>query len=192
MANSEGLDLRICVRYNNIMFVLRTLSGRIITPNPRKVKRCPPHARVKGEISVIRRMEARDLEAVASMWLASNLEAHSFIPAEYWRGNYEAVKAALAQAEVYVYEDAAGVLGFVGLSGDYVEGIFAASHARSHGIGKQLLDHVKATHRCLELNVYAKNRRAVEFYQREGFELKGSGVDPHTREEDFLFFWRDK
>ena len=192
MANSEGLDLRICVRYNNIMFVLRTLSGRIITPNPRKVKRCPPHARVKGEISVIRRMEARDLEAVASIWLASNLEAHSFIPAEYWRGNYEAVKAALAQAEVYVYEDAAGVLGFVGLSGDYVEGIFVASHARSHGIGKQLLDHVKATHRCLELNVYAKNRRAVEFYQREGFELKGSGVDPHTREEDFLFFWRDE
>ena len=192
MANSEGLDLRICVRYNNIMFVLRTLSGRIITPNPRKVKRCPPHARVKGEISVIRRMEARDLEAVASMWLASNLEAHSFIPAEYWRGNYEAVKAALAQAEVYVYEDAAGVLGFVGLSGDYVEGIFVASHARSHGIGRQLLDHVKATRRCLELNVYAKNRRAVEFYQREGFELKGSGVDPHTREEDFLFFWRDK
>lgn len=192
MANSEGLDLRICVRYNNIMFVLRTLSGRIITPNPRKVKRCPPHARVKGEISVIRRMEARDLEAVASIWLASNLEAHSFIPAEYWRGNYEAVKAALAQAEVYVYEDAAGVLGFVGLSGDYVEGIFVASDARSHGIGRQLLDHVKATHRCLELNVYAKNRRAVEFYQREGFELKGSGVDPHTREEVFLFFWRDE
>lgn len=192
MANSEGLDLRICVRYNNIMFVLRTLSGRIITPNPWKVKRCPPHARIKGEISVIRRMEARDLEAVASIWLASNLEAHSFIPAEYWRGNYEAVKAALAQAEVYVYEDAAGVLGFVGLSGDYIEGIFVASHARSHGIGRQLLDHVKATHRCLELNVYAKNRRAVEFYQREGFELKGSGVDPHTREEDFLFFWRDK
>lgn len=192
MANSEGLDLRICVRYNNIMFVLRTLSGRIITPNPRKVKRCPPHARVKGEISVIRRMEARDLEAVASIWLASNLETHSFIPAEYWRGNYEAVKAALAQAEVYVYEDAAGVLGFVGLSGDYVEGIFVASHARSHGIGRQLLDHVKATHRCLELNVYAKNRRAVEFYQREGFELKGSGVDPHTWEEDFLFFWRDE
>ena len=192
MANSEGLDLRICVRYNNIVFVLRTLSGRIITPNPRKVKLCPPHARIKGEISVIRRMEARDLEAVASIWLASNLEAHSFIPAEYWRGNYEAVKAALAQAEVYVYEDAAGVLGFVGLSGDYVEGIFVASDARSHGIGKQLLDHVKATHRCLELNVYAKNRRAVEFYQREGFELKGSGVDPHTREEVFLFFWRDK
>ena len=192
MANSEGLDLRICVRYNNTMFVLRTLSGRIITPNPRKVKRCPPHARIKGEISVIRRMEARDLEAVASIWLASNLEAHSFIPAEYWRGNYETVKAALAQAEMYVYEDAAGVLGFVGLSGDYVEGIFVASHARSHGIGRQLLDHVKATHRCLELNVYAKNRRAVEFYQREGFELKGSGVDPHTREEDFLFFWRDK
>ena len=183
--------MRICVRYNNIMFVLRTLSGRIITPNPRKVKRCPPRVRVKGEISVIRRMEARDLEAVASIWLASNLEAHSFIPAEYWRGNYEAGKAALAQAEVYVYEDAAGVLGFVGLSGDYVEGIFVASDARSHGIGRQLLDHVKATHRCLELNVYAKNRRAVEFYQREGFELKGSGVDPHTR-EDFLFFWRDK
>ena len=81
---------------------------------------------------MIRRMEARDLEAVASIWLASNLEAHSFIPAEYWRGNYEAVKAALAQAEVYVYEDAAGVLGFVGLSGDYVE---PPTHARTASAG---------------------------------------------------------
>ena len=88
---------------------------------------------------MIRRMEPSDIEAVAEIWLAANLDAHSFIPADYWRDNFAPVKAALAEAEVYIYEDAGGIEGFIGLSGEHIEGLFINAPARSHGIGRRLL-----------------------------------------------------
>ena len=39
--------------------------------------------------------------------------------------NYELVKEMMSQAEVYVYEDDKMIQGFVGLSNEYIEGIFA-------------------------------------------------------------------
>ena len=33
----------------------------------------------------------------------TNIKAHNFIPAEYWKSNFKSVKEALLQAEVYVY-----------------------------------------------------------------------------------------
>lgn len=34
---------------------------------------------------MIRRLEEKDLEEVARIWLDSNIEAHSFISETYWR-----------------------------------------------------------------------------------------------------------
>ena len=48
-----------------------------------------------------------------------------FIPEQYWTSNYELVKEMMSQAEVYVYEDDKMIQGFVGLSNEYIEGIFA-------------------------------------------------------------------
>ena len=35
--------------------------------------------------------------------LDTNIKAHNFIPAEYWKSNFKSVKEALLLAEVYVY-----------------------------------------------------------------------------------------
>ena len=35
---------------------------------------------------MIRRMTAADAGAVADIWLEASLDAHGFIPADYWRG----------------------------------------------------------------------------------------------------------
>ena len=83
------------------------------------------------------------------IWLESNLQAHSFIEASYWEKNYEAVKEMLPHAEIYVCIDKSTeqIAGFIGLydrsEEDYIEGIFVKSTARSKGIGKFMLDHVK-------------------------------------------------
>ena len=139
---------------------------------------------------MIRRPDTQDLDAVSSLWLDANLEAHGFIPASYWLGHLEEVRAALAQAEVWAFADAAGLLGFVGLQGDYIAGIFVRREARSGGVGRQLLDHVKAGRRQLRLQVYRKNSRAAAFYRREGFRLVEKGVDPETGETELLLEWR--
>lgn len=140
---------------------------------------------------MIRNFCESDLPSVMRIWLDSNLEAHSFIPPEYWRDNFEAVKAAIPQAEIYVYESepAHRIDGFIGLNGDCIEGIFVKKGRRSNGIGKQLLDHVKKFKTELRLNVYQKNSKAVSFYQRENFVPLSEYTDSATGEKDLLMLW---
>lgn len=140
---------------------------------------------------MIRKFQAGDLEAVAGIWLASNIQAHSFIPEQYWRDNYTAVKEQLAEAELYVWTETAGgePLGFIGLSGNYIAGLFVRQEARSKGVGRELLSYAKALKGGLSLSVYEKNRRAVNFYRREGFAARRYGVDTDTGETEMMMVY---
>ena len=53
---------------------------------------------------MIRVLQKRDIDRVAEIWLECNRKAHAFIPADYWRQNFDMVMAMLPQAEVYVYD----------------------------------------------------------------------------------------
>lgn len=137
----------------------------------------------------IRALRRADIGRVMELWLDANLKAHSFIPAAYWKSNFDAVKEMLPQAEVYVYEDAGEIDAFVGLNGTYIEGIFVSSEMQSKGIGRRLLDFVKTKRTELCLNVYQKNTRAIDFYQREGFRIRCEGLDESTGEKDYEMVW---
>ena len=139
---------------------------------------------------MIRVVQKTDITKVADIWLDTNIKAHNFIPAEYWKSNFKSVKEALLLAEVYVYEYDTEIQGFIGLNGDYIEGIFVCDRLQSHGIGKLLLDFVKESRTQLSLNVYQKNTRAIHFYQREGFEIQNEGLDEATGEKDYVMTWR--
>ena len=84
---------------------------------------------------MIRVLQEADIDRVAEIWLDSNLKAHYFIPEQYWKSNFEAVKEMLSQAEVYVYEDDRNIQGFAGLNDEYIEGIFVYDEMQSQGIG---------------------------------------------------------
>ena len=75
---------------------------------------------------MIRELRKADINSVAEIWLDTNRKAHAFIPASYWERNFTAVKEMLPQAEVYVYETETGIQGFLGLNGEYIEGIFVS------------------------------------------------------------------
>lgn len=141
---------------------------------------------------MIRKFEKGDLPEVIQIWLDANLQAHDFIPREYWEGNFEQVKSSLPLAELYVYQDdGSGMInGFIGLSGEYIEGIFVKGEVRSHGIGKKLLDYVKPLKGRLALSVYQKNGQAIRFYLREGFQAQSSKKDEDTGENEFFMVWR--
>lgn len=139
---------------------------------------------------MIRRLRNADMDRVMALWLDTNLKALDFVPAAYWRSNFEPVKEMLPQAEVYVYESAGEIQGFVGLTGEYIEGIFVADEMQSQGIGKRLLDHMKAIKDTLCLNAYQKNTRAIHFYQREGFLIQYEGSDESTGEKEYTMLWQ--
>lgn len=141
---------------------------------------------------MIRKLRKADINKVADIWLDTNIKAHYFIPAQYWKRNFDLVKELLLQATVYVYEDKQEIQGFVGLSDEYIEGIFVSAEMQSQGIGKILLNYVKGKRNSLLLNVYQKNARAISFYQREGFEIQCNGIDEATGERDYAMAWQRK
>ena len=141
---------------------------------------------------MIRKLQKVDINRVADIWLKTNLKAHFFIYEQYWISNYEFVKEMLPQAEVYVYEDDKMIQGFIGVSDEYIEGIFVSDEMQSCGIGKMLLDYIKDKKDKLQLKVYQKNVRAMSFYQREGFTIQSESMDKFTGEKEYVMNWESK
>ena len=121
---------------------------------------------------MIRKMIPSDLDTVMQIWFDGNRESHSFIPRSYWEDQRPSVRTAIQQADVYCFVDDQGVVrGFIGLTGNYIAGLFVAANFRGHGIGQQLLEVAKEKHIFLELAAYQKNPRAINFYQHNGFSI---------------------
>lgn len=97
---------------------------------------------------MIRLFKFQDLDKIMDIWLQGNLEAHSFIDAEYWKKNFDSVKSVLPNAEVYVYEEDGEILGFIGMDAEYIAGIFVAAGHKGQGIGHQLIETVKRRSGC--------------------------------------------
>ncbi|MCI9053260.1 MAG: GNAT family N-acetyltransferase [Lachnospiraceae bacterium] len=139
---------------------------------------------------MIRTLQKADINSVADIWLDTNIKTHNFIPAQYWKDNFETVKTMLSQADVYVYENSNKIEGFIGLNENYIAGIFVRNEAQSTGIGKQLLDFIKSIKQQLHLSVYQKNTQAVKFYQRENFHIQCENTDKNTNEKEYIMIWK--
>lgn len=141
---------------------------------------------------MIRNFTNTDLEAVMDLWLTTNIQAHDFIRSDYWKENFRKVSEMLPQAEIYVCEHERRIVGFIGLSGNYIAGLFINKDSQGQGIGKKLLDHVKGGRDIITLQVYEKNGRAIRFYEREGFHIVKEHDEEETGEKEFLMEWRSE
>lgn len=144
-----------------------------------------------GGVGVIRQYDEYDIDALMKIWLDTNIQAHNFISSDYWRSNYDMVRKILPYAEIYVYQDdsAKQIIGFIGLNGNYIEGVFVKETMQSKGIGKMLLNYVKNFKTTLTLSVYQKNKKAIGFYLREKFSIQSENVDDNTEEKEFIMVW---
>ena len=140
---------------------------------------------------MIRLFCEKDLAVVMQIWLETNIKTHNFISKSYWIDNFENVKKILPQAEVYVHANdiTNQIEGFIGITGNFIAGLFVKEGAQAKGIGKQLLDYVKSVKSNLKLNVYKKNARAIEFYQRERFVVQSENIDDNTGEKELFMVW---
>lgn len=140
---------------------------------------------------MIRTFKESDLSAIMRIWLDTNIKTHNFISEEYWKSNYNMVKEILPKAEIYVHEDNDTniVTGFIGLTDNYIAGLFVNDTAQSKGIGKQLLDYAKSIKSEMSLNVYQDNVRAVQFYKREQFQIQSESVDDNTNAKELIMTW---
>ncbi|CYU71643.1 GNAT family N-acetyltransferase [Streptococcus suis] len=138
---------------------------------------------------MIRKFQKEDIETIVQLWLSVNVETHAFIPAEYWESKIDFVTSQLLDAEIYVYVFEERIVGFIGMQGTYLAGIFVSKDLRRRGFGRELLNFVKAIHPTIQLNVYQKNQKAISFYLGEGFSIISEKIDNNTQELELSMVW---
>jgi ribosomal protein S18 acetylase RimI-like enzyme len=83
-------------------------------------------------------------------------------------------------------------VGFLARQGGHVQALHVAAAARGQGVGRALLDEVKAAEPAIELWTFQANGRALAFYGREGLveaeRTDGSGTDEGL--PDVRLIWR--
>lgn len=99
------------------------------------------------------------------------------------------VKKQLLKADVFVYEDGGKIQGFVGLIGNYVAGIFVQKEDRGHGIGTKLLNYVKKNRQHFSLDVYVKNKVAMQFYLHQKLKIVKERTDSDTGEKEYRMIY---
>ena len=143
-------------------------------------------------IKKISQMTHTQLDRLMVIWLNSNSDAHEFIGQDYWMSHEVEVRAALPNAEIYVYETEDGILGFIGLIDNYIAGLFVDKAYRGLGIGRQLLAEAKKEKDDLQLQVFVKNTQAVTFYQSQDFAILTTQLDEKTNETELVMTWVKK
>lgn len=83
----------------------------------------------------------------------------------------------MPNAEIYVYILKEGIVGFIGLNENYIEGIFVDTNNQCNGIGTSLLNKIKENRNNLTLSVYKKNIKAINFYKKNGFIITSENID---------------
>ena len=129
---------------------------------------------------MIRLAEQQDLDRIMEIWLEGNLQAHDFVDPAYWTGCFQEVRDAIAQADVWVWDENGRVEAFAGVVEHYLAGLFVSGAQRGKGIGGLLLEHIKEQRFPLTLHVYSRNAGAVQFYERHGFGTVSEYIDLET------------
>lgn len=131
----------------------------------------------------------RDLEQLAQIWLNGNLQAHSFIPAQYWKNQFVNIKKMLPEANIFVYRNNETIVGFLGELDGYIAGLFVDMNYRNQGVGSRLINYLKQINDKLTLSVYVDNINAVNFYEDKDFIIDSVGMDTETDSKEYHMIW---
>ena len=143
------------------------------------------------EDDMIRGLIHEDLDRVLEIWLTTSLQAHGFVPKEYWKSKLEDMrKVYIPSSETFVYDDEGFVKGFISISKEKVEALFVDPLFQNMGIGKDLIDYSKQNKKELSLYVYKKNIKGIEFYTKNGFKIINEEIDKETMEKEYVMRYK--
>ncbi|MBS7528497.1 N-acetyltransferase [Fusibacter paucivorans] len=137
-------------------------------------------------------MTSDEIEAIMHIWYDATIKAHPFIPATYWRGNYEIVKNEyIPNSETFLYCDGSETKGFISIiERAFIGALFVDPAYQGQGIGMQLLSYVLNKYDNLSLAVYIQNENAVSFYQKMGFSVISEQLNSDSQVPEYLMSTR--
>lgn len=135
---------------------------------------------------MIKKLTLDKLDEVMEIWLNTNIEDHNFINQQYWINNFDLVKQMISSAEVYIFQEDNIIKGFIGIiEEEYIAGLFVKREYQREGIGKALIEYIKPKYKQLTLDVYAKNKNAINFYCKNNFKVVNEKKNEDTKELEY-------
>ncbi|BCZ47280.1 acetyltransferase [Clostridium gelidum] len=142
---------------------------------------------------MIKNFDLSKLNSVMKIWIDTNIDAHNFIQKEYWINNYDLVKQMLPLADIYIFEENNVIKGFIGvIEENYIAGLFVKKEYQGKGIGQKLIDYCKSKYLLLKLDVFIKNKNAVNFYYKNGFKVLDEHFSEETNEIEYTMSFGNK
>lgn len=143
---------------------------------------------------MIKELDNSQLDEVMTIWLETNVTAHSFIPEKYWQNNYNVVKEQyMPIAKSFVYQDVNEIKAFISvIDNSFIGALFVEKKHQGQGIGLKLINHCKALYPKLELFVYVENVQAVNFYKKCGFKIIAEKTDEDSGYQEYLMSWTNE
>jgi GNAT superfamily N-acetyltransferase len=146
------------------------------------------------DVLSLRPGRAGDAEALASIHHRSRAAAMPWLPVLHDETETQGWMRGivLASQRVLVAERNGRPVGFAAVEGDWLEQLYVEPEAIGTGVGRPLLDAVKAERPDgLSLYVFARNTRARRFYEAAGFVLvaESDGRDNEERKPDCTYRW---
>lgn len=142
---------------------------------------------------MIKKFDLIKLDEVMFIWLDTNIDAHNFIPKEYWPENFDMVKEMLPSAEIYIYEKSNIIKGFIGIVEQiYIAGLFVRKEHQKEGIRTKLINYCKSKYPYLILDVFVKNKKAVNFYIKNDFIIQQEHINKDTKELEYTMSFSNK
>jgi len=143
----------------------------------------------------LRRAGPGDAAALAGVHLRARAAGMPWLPRLHDEAETVAWmrEVVLPGQEVWVAERKGAVVGLAAVDGDVLEQLYVEPSAWGSGVGRALLDAVRAARPDgLRLAVFARNARARRFYEVAGFRLTGTGdgSDNEEGEPDCTYAWR--
>ncbi|KGR88317.1 GNAT family acetyltransferase [Ureibacillus massiliensis 4400831 = CIP 108448 = CCUG 49529] len=140
----------------------------------------------------IRLYKKTEVNKLVEIWYEGSLIAHDFISKDYWKSKkIEMKEMYLPMSETYVISNDNDVVGFVSMVDNYLAALFIDVKHQGEGNGKRLLNFIKKTKGKIQLKVYKKNNKAVNFYLGNGFVIKEESIDDQTAEKELLMEWEN-
>lgn len=130
----------------------------------------------ENECASIRAYDADDCDAVLAIWMAASRVGHPFLSEDDLLRHHAMVREIyLPQAETWLALDGGRPIGFIGLMGQSIGGLFVSPEGHGRGYARALVLHAALLKGNLDVEVFADNPIAPGFYRHVGFVETGRG-----------------
>ncbi|WP_378956806.1 N-acetyltransferase [Pelosinus sp. sgz500959] len=140
---------------------------------------------------MIDKFNKNELDEVMNIWLNTNIDAHDFIPKDYWIKNYNVVKEQyIPIAKTFVYKENNIIIAFISIiEASFIGALFVKKEYQRQGIGLKLINHCKTLYPILKLAVYVDNINSVKFYKRCNFKVKAEQDNESSGFKEYIMSW---